>query len=229
MNKNLNRLLRHTPLLVILVLLILTTFGCDKDSEELEAKENPNGSGSEEIVTKSISQLTEEGKSPVEISNLERVEMFYPVPIHYYFSITNLSNAQIRTIKGVVVFIDSDGNYVPGQISETGTADFISPGQTVEFQMFGSEDDAIDSGIIVVENMTYSSGNFMQRWENPNFAVEIEELTGLAEIWDIETLNEIIDIDESEVEEGEITEDDIVDEEFIEEEYIEEEKEDIQN
>ncbi|UMZ73663.1 hypothetical protein [Natranaerofaba carboxydovora] len=212
MNKNSTNHFRYITLLFVLFLFAITTFGCNQNSEEVEAKESLNDSSSEGNVTKSISQLTEEGKSPVEISKLIRKDMFYPLPTTYDFSITNVSNAQIRTIKGVVVFIDSDGNYVPGQIAETGVAEFISPGQTVEFQLYGSEDESIHSGIIVVENMTYSSGNFMQRWENPNFAAEIEELTGLAEIWDIETLNEILDVDETEVEEEEITDDDIINE-----------------
>ena len=190
------KVMRLVVFLLISILCMIVISACDLGAAENEEAASVNQDNV--ITVTSVDQLIEEGKSLVEVTSISRANPLAPIPT-FGVKVTNISDVLIEVINGTVVYFDEEGNPIPELISETGTADSLRSGETMELSMFLDHEEAV-SGEWLIENIVYrkqlsGSGRMMLKWENPSFAADLEEIIG-----DLELPSEEVSEDGVEVE-----------------------------
>jgi hypothetical protein len=152
---------------LIAALIVGGSATCNKGEKKAPANTTP------------IDQLIAGGKSPVVVGNLMRG--ISPVAPTFTVGVTNVSDCPISLLKGVVLFYDENGAYIPDSKHEMGYTDLspIEPGTKIELQTMTQNDKAV-SGKWIIQQVIYKKatkfkeyGELPFKWTNKNFDAEV--------------------------------------------------------
>jgi hypothetical protein len=157
---------------VSIVLLSLVLIGGGLAACSKAEKKPPAG-------TTPIDQLIQEGKSPVVIGSLRR--SISPVAATFSVSVANVSDCPVSMLKGVILFYNEGGAYIPDSKHDMGYADIspIAPGAKIELQTMTPNDKAA-GGQWIIKEVVYEKetkfkeyGKLPMKWTNKNFDAEL--------------------------------------------------------
>ena len=129
--------------------------------------------------TTPIDQLIQAGKSPVEVGTLRR--SISPVAATFTVAVANVSDCPVSLLKGVVLFYDESGAYIPDSKHEMGYSDIspIGAGAKIELQTIAPNDKAV-SGKWIIHEVIYEKetkfkeyGKLPMKWTNKNYDAEV--------------------------------------------------------
>ncbi len=158
------------PLAVILILVTLVV-ACGK-SEKTPA-----------VSTTPIAELIQAGKPPVVVGSLSRG--ISPMPT-FTMSLTNISDCNVQSVMGTVLFFDKDDKFLPESKTDTGYSELasIKPGEKIELQTMTNDDNAV-SGKWIIKEVIYLKmnpvdkilGEIPYKWTNKNYEAELAAAT----------------------------------------------------
>jgi hypothetical protein len=128
--------------------------------------------------TTPIDQLIQDGKAPVVVGNLFRG--ISPVAPTFTVAVTNISDCPVTLLKGVILFYDEAGAYIPDSKHEMGYSDIspIEPGAKIELQTMTPNDKAVGGKWIIKEVIYMKETKFKEygklpmKWTNKKYDAE---------------------------------------------------------
>ena len=127
-----------------------------------------------------MAQLIQQGRSPVEISGLQR--SIGPMP-SFSMTLANLSDRKVDSVRWTVLLFKSDGKLLADGQAEGGYGEFpgIAPGASVQ-GLFAAGSDKAATARLVVREVVYTDKvmdmEIAKKWTNPKHDAEVKTALG---------------------------------------------------